>query len=483
MRACGWLHDYRDDALRPEQKAAFEAHLAECEKCRGSISMWSVLERELREMDRAGRARLARPSASSQLALVERARGAPTPTFVPRLVAVAAAAALLLVIAGVALYLARTGEDRAPAEHDRIATGGSPAAVSVMVRHISSAGVKTGELALSSGDELPAAAGARTLVQLGRDKIGLDEPGQAVLAQADEGSVRLKLLAGTIACEVATRAGGRSFVVETGEAIVRVVGTRFMVSRADETTTVVVDEGVVEVQREGAQPETTSAGQGLEIRAEGATERIEASDEARARLEELISEHPPEPTPASDAGATAAIEDAGAAADRIPRGPAGVAAGLETWRAWVLAGRYDDAERALTAHLARKPSDAEALVLLASCRRKAGKWRAAASTFERLIQVAGPSRANMARFKAGVIYQERLGEHASAAKLFDGYLRAGSGPKPLEPEALLRLGRSLLALGRTERAKAVLQQLAGRQDGNPATLKARELLKKITGEK
>jgi ferric-dicitrate binding protein FerR (iron transport regulator) len=493
MKACARLHDYRDGLLHGAVETSFEAHLADCDECRKSVSLWGALEHELGEMDREGKQRIPQPSAAARQALVARARGARGPSFAPRLVA--AVAALALVIVGVALYLTQTDEGPTAEERDSLATAPAQnAAVQAVVHYISPTDTKTEDLSLTPGDVIPAAENSRTLVLLGRDRIGLDEPTEAVLAEVDEHTVRLKLLAGTIACDVAPRGDGQAFVIEAGEATVRVVGTRFMVSRAEVSTTVVVDEGVVEVRRRGKRSETTTAGQGLEIIEGGIAKRIEASQAARSLLNQLITEHRRAQTPHRQADDAQAIAVADAGSDEATQpGPAQAkgagadrgsgATGLETWRTWVLAGQYDAAERALTAHLAQKPNDSEALVLLANCRRKAGRWRAAASTYERVIQVAGPSRANMARFKAGVLYQERLGEHASAAKLFDGYLRAGSGPKPMQPEAMLRLGRSLLALGRTERARAVLERVAARQDGNPASLKALELLKKITGEK
>ena len=321
------------------------------------------------------------------------------------------------------------------------------------------------------------------LVLLGRDRIGLDESTRAVLSEVDERTVRLKLLAGTIACEVDPRGNGHAFMIEAGEVTVEVVGTRFMVSRDDVSTTVIVDKGAVEIHRKGKRSEITKAGLGLEILIDGAVKRIEASKGARTLLDQLITEHQREQTSHREIDAPQAAGRAESRSNTTTRDPSHTSAGLETWRTWVLAGRYDDAEKALTAHLAQKTNDSEALVLLANCRRKAGKWRASATAYERLIRVAAPSRANMARFKAGVLYQERLGEHANAAELFEGYLRATSDRKPLESEAMLRLGKSLLALGRTRRAEAVLKETAARQDGSPASLKARELLKKINGEK
>ncbi len=482
MKACVWLHDHRDNLLQEAQKASFEAHLECCEKCRSSISLWSALENELGEMDREGKQSMPRPSASATQALVARARRAHGPMFTPRLVA--AVAALALVSVGVALYLTRTNENTTAEERDLVAAPRSQdAAVQAVVQYISPTKTETINLSLTPGEVIPAAEKSRTLVLLGRDRIGFDESTRAVLSEVDERTVRLKLLAGTIACEVAPRGNGHAFIIEAGEVTVEVVGTRFMVSRDDVSTTVIVDKGAVEIHHKGKRSETTRAGLGLEILIDGAVKRIEASKGERTLLDQLITEYQREQTPHEEIDAPQAAGRAESSSDKATRDSSHTSAGLGTWRTWVLAGRYDDAERALTAHLAQKTNDSEALVLLANCRRKAGRWRASATAYERLIRVAAPSRANMARFKAGVLYQERLGEHANAAKLFESYLRATSDRKPLESEAMLRLGKSLLALGRTERAEAVLKKTAARRDGSPASLKARELLEKINGEK
>lgn len=56
---------------------------------------------------------------------------------------------------------------------------------------------------------------------------------------------------GGIACEVAPRAAGAPLVVQAGDARVRVVGTRFTVSRDGERARVEVEHGVVEVSESG----------------------------------------------------------------------------------------------------------------------------------------------------------------------------------------------------------------------------------------
>jgi len=485
MKDCALLHDYRDGLLAQAESASFEKHLAACPECRRTVALWSALEQELGEMDREGVQRIPRPSPAATQELISRARGEGGIAFSPILVG--AAAAVALVIVGVVILLARTGDDPASEGRDRVADREpTPAAVEAMVHFIAPADSRTESISLSAGDRIPSAEDARTLLRLGRDRIGFGEPTEAVLSAVDERAVRVSLRRGAIACEVAPRAEGQLFEIRAGEVTVRVVGTRFLVRRGKESTQVLVDEGAVEVRREGEPPVTTRAGQGLEILQGGRTKAFDVSERARTQLIRLVSQDEPKQDPTREIDDSKATPTESAEPGSQPGKAAGhgaPAAGLREWRAWVLAGRYDEAERAIEAHLAAKPNDAEALVLLADCRRKAGKWRAAVSTYERLVRTAAPSRANTARFKAGVLYQERLGDHAAAARMFDGYLKASGAAKPLEAEAMLRLGRSLLALGRTQRAEAVLRATAERQDGSMASVRARKLLKKISGEK
>jgi hypothetical protein len=77
------------------------------------------------------------------------------------------------------------------------------------------------------------------------------EPSSLVLVSGDdEHGVDVVLDHGMVTCEVAPRRGRPPFVVDAGEVRVQVVGTRFTVTRAGETS-VDVDHGVVEVAMGG----------------------------------------------------------------------------------------------------------------------------------------------------------------------------------------------------------------------------------------
>lgn len=83
--------------------------------------------------------------------------------------------------------------------------------------------------------------------------LSLDvEPQSAVVVGAETPQgVLIVIDRGSIVCEVAPRANGAPLIVQAGEARVRVVGTRFRVTRAGESARVKVQEGVVEVSSRG----------------------------------------------------------------------------------------------------------------------------------------------------------------------------------------------------------------------------------------
>jgi hypothetical protein len=68
----------------------------------------------------------------------------------------------------------------------------------------------------------------------------------------DERGVNVMLEQGAVTCEVAPRRGRPPFVVDAGEVRVRVVGTRFTVTREGPGARVHVDHGAVEVTSHGA---------------------------------------------------------------------------------------------------------------------------------------------------------------------------------------------------------------------------------------
>jgi hypothetical protein len=77
-------------------------------------------------------------------------------------------------------------------------------------------------------------------------------PNSAVVIDGNQDvDVHLILDRGTISCDVEPHVAGFQFMVQAGEIRVRVVGTRFTVTRISETVRVDVDRGVVEVGARG----------------------------------------------------------------------------------------------------------------------------------------------------------------------------------------------------------------------------------------
>jgi len=496
MNECDQLHDYRDELLEKAQRISFKTHLKRCEKCRETLAYWNTLENEIGEMTREEQLSLPQPNVTTEHKLVTRAKHN-TPRHLP--IRRLAAAMLTMVIIVAAFFLVRTNEhDKVEKLNPSETSGSNIAAVQITAQHISSTDTKTITLSLAPGDIIPSAENARTLVLLGRDQIGFRGSSEIEILEVNKHSTRLKLLAGNVACMVDPRKDDNAFIIEAGRTTVRVVGTRFMVSRTKMSTMVIVEKGSVEILIDNEQHETITAGQSLEILANKSVIKTQPSKAAYALLNQLISQKTKidsnilKTARRKDAEGTETDQDkpvrkhlrtslpGSAGGDAVRKSQA---KDLVIWRDWILAGRYADSKAALEAHLAKNADDAEALVLLADCCRKAGKYRSAAAAYKRLIEAAGPSRANMARFRAGVLYQEKLGEHATAAKMFKDYLNASMKYKPLEAETMLRLSKSLLALKRVRQAEEILKKTAARQDGSPATLKARELLELISHEK
>ena len=90
-----------------------------------------------------------------------------------------------------------------------------------------------------------------THVAWGEATLDVAADSAVLVSGDDERGVLVVVDRGRVTCEVAPRRGRPPFLVQAGEVRVRVVGTRFSVSREGELATVVVDHGVVEVSAPG----------------------------------------------------------------------------------------------------------------------------------------------------------------------------------------------------------------------------------------
>jgi hypothetical protein len=89
--------------------------------------------------------------------------------------------------------------------------------------------------------------GSPSRFTIGDSSLWIEPSSLVMVSGDDEHGVDVVLDRGTVTCEVAPRRGRPAFVVDAGEVRVRVVGTRFTVTRGAAETSVGVDHGVVEV--------------------------------------------------------------------------------------------------------------------------------------------------------------------------------------------------------------------------------------------
>lgn len=95
------------------------------------------------------------------------------------------------------------------------------------------------------------AGSAPTAVSFGDAHIDLSAQ-SAIVMSREGGSPSVLLERGVASFAVAPRVDRAPFVVRAGDTVVRVVGTRFAVSRSDEQITVAVEHGLVDVQFRGS---------------------------------------------------------------------------------------------------------------------------------------------------------------------------------------------------------------------------------------
>jgi ferric-dicitrate binding protein FerR (iron transport regulator)/Tfp pilus assembly protein PilF len=428
---------------------ALLAHVERCAECRAALAKWRVLEPEIIrtvELDLGEipvRDRLVLERVHARIGATRR----PAPV---RLAWVGIAAAALLAV-GLFLALGRGEDGSAPrVESPRLAASATVFAGS---------GAETRKVELKAGASLEVAPGDRASVRIERHRLEVEGGAAVRLVEVSRAVVRIELVRGEASFDVDFGPRRGAFSVEAGDVSVAVKGTRFTVGRSANLLTVAVEEGRVAVARGGR-----------EIAILAAKERLEIDTAAREGTAQAPTAKPPVAESASKTRTPAASAKPAAEAPADPD--------LESLREQVIAGRLAEAEAGLTDLVARHPDDAEAWWTLAECRRKAGNPAAAVEAYREVIAVGTPDRADLARFKAGALLQEKLGRHEEAAALFRDYLTSLGRGAPLRAEALVRCGRSLVAAGRFAEAEPMLREVVDDFGANPVAAEARSLLEK-----
>jgi TolA-binding protein len=476
MKPCAHLDGYLTRELDPQQAAVFQAHLLKCERCGDAAAKWKEVETELASMARCAQQEMPAVDDVRKRRLIERARASfePQTRSILKLRPVFVAA-IALIVGGLTFMV----QDRLREEtgdllriEGRLFEPGKLQSVTMTAR-------------LDQTIEVP--SGSRVLLNIGNDTVGLGPKSSLVIVKAVERNTQLDLQQGTVVCSVCSRKDKGDFVVKAGRLNVRVVGTTFAVARSgDEDVEIDVISGNVEVTAPGQTARRVSAGQRLKGSLGGEPRLTEIADDKKIFLQNLLSEKP-QAAPAERNGQSDGRmqvdtgEDTLAkaeAAEEHPRGavPDTTKISIDVWRAWIIEGRLDDAQRALESHLAQKPQDGEAWSLLADCRRKNGDWSAAVQAYRKVVAFAPVHTANRARFRAAALLQEKLGAHREAIELLEAYINLSESDNALHAEALFRLAQSYLALGQNEKAMRLLEEIVSKHKGSPSATQARRIL-------
>ncbi len=326
-----------------------------------------------------------------------------------------------------------------------LAQAGLPGALPMRARRVPwiAAGLLVGAMAaaallLRAPASLPAgalveSAQAEVAVQLDDgSRVELSPESQLRLLENQSGAVALELRSGTARFHV-KHAPARRFQVQAGPIEVRVIGTRFELTRKREPggvlARVAVSEGVVEVRRRDGSD---------------GVQRIRAGESWSALVPNAApASPPPEPSPAASQPPARAVEPAQAhgtlpAADRVALEP----------REEPLAAEPGEVEG--DRGQATPERSASAVFRRASLARRAGRMQEAADAYaELLVQYPDDARAGLSAFELGRIRMDALADPAGAIQALDRAVAAGRGAS-FHEDALARIVVASDALGRAD---------------------------------
>ncbi len=471
MNQCSQLDNYLVNRLSGAKRNTFKAHLARCETCRNQADSWANVKDGLK--DWADTQKQPSPSATDAARFIVAVQPkSPHAAWHRPVVYAGVAAAAIAIIVSFAITLGPdVGEVEAP-QTPQIATAKKappqmePSRIRVLYSHESELLGTPRQF----GRQLSVPEQGHLLFGLGKDLVGLDAKSKVEVVVANAVETRIRLLKGTVAVTVEPRRDKTPFIVEAGRFRVEVVGTRFTVKRTSKTFFVGVDRGEVAVLDKGDTPLVVTQGQTIAFGQGGEWRFSPLMPKERNRLVALLTR--PKTDRTLQTPSVLETETKQTAGRK-----SGQTRSLSTWRNLILKGRYDAAEKAISTYLSTSPNDTSSWSLLANCQRKAGKWPEAVSAYNRVIKLgAGSNTANLARFEAAVLLQDKLGKHARAGVLLTEYLK---DPLLLEAEAMVRLARSKRHQGRTQKARQLLEQVQAQHQSTSAAIQAGRMLKKM----
>jgi tetratricopeptide (TPR) repeat protein len=474
MRMCEEMTSYLNRQMTAAETIAFEKHLAVCRDCRDAVDSWRRARFRLEEMV-AERTPAVDAYAAARLVDLARAQSRRHVIFWRPTLLLAAGAAFAVSVAAV-LFI--TDEfNVAPPASEAVLSGSLPVEVLHPAKH-------RGEML--QGDLSPFNKG-RLLARIGALHLGLDNESRVRVVHATRRTIRLELMNGRVGVSFPPSTPRATLSIRVDDLEIAVTGTEFLVEKADvdpsasnsRPVSVSVRKGAVSVTRRSDESWTIKAGHTLVIDGDGRRIHRAFDESRRAVLTALLNSSEDYPRPSEYD--TADVDDGQAPLTVSRRSPkrSSQAPSLELIREWILNASYGRAEKALKQRLSSDPRDTTALSLLAICQQKWGHPEQAVKTYERLVVLGSPEERNRARFRAGVILQERLGRHDRAIAMFEAYLKERGDRRANAAEARLRMAKSFRRQGDHRRYEQVLRQIVEEHGGTEAAKQAVQALKHL----
>lgn len=457
MNPCDQIEFYLNAALPETEADTVRRHLSSCDACRTRVTDWQGFETRLKKWATAT------PSpeltAIDAYALMRRAVSKERPRLSNQMVWGWAAAAVAM--AGTGLFLVLSTAKPTPVIEEEIKV------------RFADAGAGNTVTGLMPGNTMEAPVDTHRLAFIENDAVGLFAASKVQILRAKNNRTRLRLEMGTVSCKVAKRGKDGEFVVEAGTLTVRVVGTKFSVSRdASGETRVTVEEGRVSVTDRHGKTAMLSAGEGIEAAPNGDTTEVRPASSSNLLLtaqllkpnavveEVLLSPEPETPPSAPAATAPEKVEENTAGNEDTDRAPL-AAPPLRKWQSWILSGEVEAAGSAMRRYLASDSDDPAVWALLADCERKEGNYKAAAKAYDKVISKGSAKQRARALYMQGSLMQSQLGDHVRALELFETYKKSAHAAPELVHLADANIIRSLVALNRCKEAEETAAHIQG----------------------
>lgn len=466
MTHCTLLDLAQEGRLDNEQRVLFDAHLINCVTCRESMALWKEFQQHL-GMYLVERSPDPSDPAKARLLEAVAVPSSTKPIYWGVSAAVVAAAAVVMFVLFGNPPAGDVAKDEIPAP--------SVAAFDYQLVYPTS---QRAAKSLEAGAWLRGDAGGH-VIRFRNSVLGIDRSTEVGVIVSNKKENQFRLKSGIVAVELPLVEQRETLVVKAGFLTVAVTGTMFWVEIVGtDQVEVGVLRGEVFVAGEDEETWTVKAGARLVVRGDDYRETLEISDSEKRRARLLL-----DPDLAFDNSDDAVDESSqGVAPDddrpvnnvarmNIPDGP-----GLERIEQWILQKQYAKAKSALQRKLKINSSDRAALNLLATCYRKQGKYNRAAEIYGKLTAMGSAAAMNRARYKLSVIYQENIGDHATAVEILKTYLTAAPKARPNTIEARMRLASSLRRLGRSAEYRRTLEAIVSAHPGTRSAQKAKQLL-------